>query len=279
MLILCCGPDSYRAVARAQDLESAFRQKHDPSGTSVERFESGKGAVEEVIERSLTVSLFSPMRFLRADGLIQHCPKTKTKALANALSKDPERVIVVSIEQEKPTAIDLKPFADVPKLIVNDYPLLSQKEFRAWVLQTGLAMGVSDEKTLEKLADACQSDAWLASQELTKMAAGGTSEIIRAEEIDAYAASDAFLRRDGRRYDVLKNKDAVSSFMYPLSQQNISALRVRDRDTANLSPFVVNKIQRMNISETENLMSHVLMIQYLQRLGFADDQEALSLLP
>jgi DNA polymerase III delta subunit len=258
MLILCCGPDSYRATQRALELEEAFRVKHDPKGTSIERFESGKGAVEEVIERSLTVSLFSPMRFIRADGLIGFCPKTKTKALANALTKDPERVIVVSIEREKPTSIELKPFAEVPKLLVNEYPLLRGKEFENWVKQAGSSIGVSDQAALVKLARACDGDAWLASNELLKMAAGGSSEVVLEQESNFYYQADAFLRGDKTRYNTLST-DGREKFTYPLFQQSVSGIDRSER----AGTFAAASI----------------LMRLMSRSGLCDTDEALMLLP
>jgi len=257
MLILCCGPDSYRATQRARELEEAFRTKYDPSGTSIERFDGGKGAVEEVIERSLTVSLFSPMRFIRADGLIEFCPKTKAKALANALSKDPERVIVVSIEREKPAAIELKPFTDVPKLIVNDYPLLQGKAFLDWVKQAGSLVGVTDSEALSKLARACDGDAWLASNELLKMAVGGVSDVVLEQGANFYHKADGFLRGDRSRYDLLTT-DGREKFAYPLLLQSLQSVGRSQRANG----FVASSI----------LMSH------LVRSGFCDADEALSIL-
>lgn len=258
MLILCCGPDTYRATQRAHELEDAFRTKHDPSGTSIERFDSGKGAVDEVIERSLTVSLFSPMRFIRADGLIEFCPKAKAKVLANALGKDSERVIVVSIEREKPAIIDLKPFADVPKLIVSEYPLLRGKAFEEWVNQAGSLVGVSDQDALAKLARACDGDAWLASNELLKLAVGGVSEVVLEQGANFYQKADEFLRGDKTRYNLL-DTDGREKFTYPLSQQALSGTGRSHR----ASEFVASAI----------LMSH------LTRSGFCNVDEALSLLP
>lgn len=278
MLILCCGPDTYRATQRAHELEEAFRTKHDPKGTSIERLETGKTAVDEVIERSHTVSLFSPMRFIRADGLIENCPKAKAKALANALSKDPERVIVVSIEQEKPTNTDLKPFVDVPKLIVNDYPLLRGKAFEEWLKQVANVLGVTDQNAVSKLARACEGDAWLASNELLKLAAGGESEVMRESEASGYDLADQFLRGDKTRYNILLSGQA-ESLPYPLLQQSMAAQRVQSGDTQGIPPFVLSKLRNVNQERGRVMTSTSLLMLLLSRSGLGDIDEALSLLP
>lgn len=278
MLILSCGPDSYRATQRAYELEEAFRTKHDPSGTSIDRLAPGKAAVDEVIERSLTVSLFSPMRFIRADGLVEHCPKPKAKALANALSKDPERVIVVSIETEKPTATDLKPFADVPKLIVNDYPLLRGKAFEDWLKQAAQIAGVTNQEAVTKLARGCDGDAWLASNELLKLAAGGESDVIREFEASGYDLADQFLRGDKTRYNILLS-DQSDALPYPLLQQSMAAQRVQSGDTSGIPPFVLTKFRNIDQQRVQSMTSTSLMMLLLSRSGLGDMDEALALLP
>lgn len=279
MLILCCGPDTYRATARARELEAAFRSKYDPRGSSIERLEAGKRVADEVIERSLTVSLFSPMRFLRADGLIKRCPMQKAKALVHALAKDPERVIVVSIEEEKPTGTALKPFADVPKMIVNEYPLLKGKAFFIWVQQSAAALGVTDGSTLKALADACDGDAWLASNELLKIAAGGASELVRERAAGTHEVADAFLAADSSRYRRLAESGSSDRAAYPLFQQAHTSLRVHDGDTQGLPPFVISKIQRTREERAASVASVSVLAMMLSRSGLADAEELFTILP
>lgn len=279
MLILCCGPDTYSAVARAKELESAFRQKHDPEGASIERIVSGKKACEEIMERSLTVSLFTPMRFLRADNLIGECPKNKMKPLVQSLTKDPEHVIVVSVETDKPDAATMKILSVVPKLVVSDYPLLRGKAFQDWVLHAGRLLGILDSTSLRVLASACDGDAWLASQELVKLSAGGVSEIVREAGSDPYAFSETVLRGSSNRYAALSEPDIASRAGYALPLQSVSMLRVRDNDHFGISPFIIGKFQNIKNDNIETTLSNLLLIQQLQRLGFANDEEALTLIP
>lgn len=279
MLILCCGPDTYRASLRARELEAAFREKHDPSGSSVDRVSSGKGAADEVIERSLTVSLFSPMRFIRADALIKDCPKQKVKALVQALSRDSKRVIVVSIEQEKPTVAAMKPFSDIPSLLMNDYPLLEGKAFLDWIQQTGALLGLSNATVLRKLADACNGDAWLASNELIKLAAGGTSEVVREHEAGTYEVVDAFLEKASTRYRLLAKNDSYERTSYLLFQQAQSALRVQSGDVQGLSAFVTSKLKRLRETDVISVASKSLLFSILSRSGLANAEELSAILP
>lgn len=279
MLILCCGPDTYRAMQRARELEAAFRAKHDPSGSSIERLEPGRATADAVIERSLAVSLFSPMRFIRADGLVERCPKAKAKPLALALTKDSERVIVVSIEQEKPSATALKPFASVPKLIVTEYPLRSGKAFAQWVVQAGATLGVTDATMLARLADACDGDAWLASNELMKLAAGGDSDAVRVQETSAYEIADAFLLNEPDRYRALASHGPSDRVSYPLFQQAVAALRVHSGDVQGLPPFVVSKLRRSDERRAASVAGATTLTILLARSGLAEADELDTLLP
>ncbi|MDP3793986.1 MAG: hypothetical protein Q8R07_04530, partial [Candidatus Uhrbacteria bacterium] len=117
MLILCIGPDTFRAQGKARELEEAFKKKYDPSGSSVEHVSFGKKGVDEVMERANTSSLFSSHRFLRTSNLIGECPKNKQAALAKTLARDSDHVIVVSVEDEAPAAVSLEPFEKNVKII------------------------------------------------------------------------------------------------------------------------------------------------------------------
>jgi DNA polymerase III delta subunit len=279
MLILCCGPDTYRAVMRARDLEAAFRQKHDAGGSSVEHLSPGKGAADEIVERSLSVSLFTPMRFLRADELVGSCPKTKTKALVQALARDPERVIVVSVEPEKPDASQMKWLADVPKMIVNEYNILRGSEFRAWVNETAKSLGVEDHDAVDVLARSCDGDAWLASNELLKLAAGGISRVARSASSDGYGFADAFIRGDRDRHARLAGTEAAEGVSYPLLQQTMAAFRITQGDSGGIPPFVASRFKSVGAEKAANTFASALLIHQIQRSGLSTDQEALDLLP
>jgi hypothetical protein len=264
---------------RARELEQAFKQKHDPAGSSIEHLPPGKDAADEIIERALSVSLFTPMRFLRADDLVASCPKAKWKPLVNALTRDPERVIVVSVEEEKPDASKMKMLADVPKLIINDYAMQQGRAFRTWVGEAGAALGVMDAATLDALARGCDGDAWLASNELMKLAAGGSSTVAAGSSVDGYSLADAFVRGDRNRHGYLGSDAAAEGLSYPLLQQSIMAERISHGDSAGIPPFISSKFKNLSPDQASNVFSSAILIHYAQRNGLASDQEALDLLP
>ena len=280
MLILCCGPDSCRALARARELEAAFRQKHDQEGRSIERLSSGKDGVEEVIEKAAGASLFSPRRFLRADGIISSCPKAKQKALVDALSRDVESMIVVSVEEEKPTASTMKVFEGLPKIVVSEYPLLTNKAFLTWAQDIAKGLGNIEENQVQALANACEGDSWKFVNEAIKLAAGARLEAGNGvEEESAYDMADHILKQDKFRRSAIDNRDFGYSETSILVQQSLAAIRVKDREITGLPPFVVRKLQGMNASKADEIFAASLEMLFLQRSGLCNEEESTNLIP
>ena len=275
---MCCGPDSYRALARAKELEAAFKQKHDPEGRSIERLSSGKDGVEEVIEKAAGASLFSPRRFLRADGILSSCPKAKQKALVDALSRDVEAMIIVSVEEEKPPMSVMKTYEGLPKIVVYDYPLLSGREFLTWARDIAKSIGNIDENDVSKLATLCEGDSWMFINEAVKLSAGARlSDTSQDSESSAYDMADSIIKKDVRRRTMIEHMDFGYAETSVLLQQNIAALRIKDNDVAGLPPFVVRKLQGMKMVEPDFVFATTLEMLFLQRAGFCNESESTSL--
>lgn len=280
MLILCCGPDSYRALVRAKELELAFKQKHDPEGHAVERLSSGKDGVEELISRAAGASLFSPRRFIRVDGLVSACPKAKQKALLEALARDVDAMIVVSVEEEKPPSSVLKTYEALPKIVVNEYPLLSGSAYLSWAKETAKSLGNIDESHAIALARSCEGDSWKFINEAIKVSAGAVLELDqRSSETSAYDLADQVLRKDDRRRETIEQIEFSYSETSILVQQGVSALRVRDHDTAGLPPFVLRKLEGMKMKEPEMVFAASLEMLFMQRSGLCNEGESSALIP
>lgn len=277
MLIVVCGPDSYRALARAKELELAFRQRHGSSGLNIEKLGTGAEGVDALLSGASTPSLFSPKRFLRISGMIEACPKAKLPALVKLFSHAGDDLIVVDFEEEKPSEKALTPFKETPKFLLNDYPLLTGQEFKKWLNHTAKSLGVSDDDAVEKLFRACEGDTWFAVNELTKFAAGSNQKDWKKEvDTSVFELADRYLRQDQSRFDVLDEKD--SNLANIVMQQSLSFMRVRDQDTATITPFVVSKMKRMNAQAIESVWSSAFLSFLVQRTGLGDSEEASLLL-
>lgn len=278
MLILCCGPDTFRALARAKELEHAFRQKHDPEGRAIEHLRSGKDGVEDLIEKSAGANLFSPKRFLRVDGLVTACPKNKLKALVEALSRDIDSMIVVSVEEEKPSASQLKSFEELPKFLLSEYTQLQGSAFSAWAMEYAKNLRIYEEKSLQPLIEACEGDCWSFVNEAMKLAAGATLEHqTHVDDPSPYDIADQFLRAEPTRFQSLNGEFGYTNFSIIL-QQAVSAVRIRDNDLDGIPPFVSRKLKAMNVPQPEAVVAVALETIFLQRTGLANEAESAVLL-
>ena len=278
MLIVCIGPDNYRALAKAQELEKAFIEKHDPSAVSVEHLVEGAGMIEAIIERVNTASLFSPRRFIRVSDLLSSCAKAKQKALVQALGKDAERIIVVTVEREAPTETVMSVFAEVPKYVRYDFSALSGKDFLAWANQCAETLGIVDKAVVQRLAQYADGDAWLVANELQKIAAGGEQHLTEQNvQQGIFQYSDAYLSEAKDRYTFLLDDEAVRQSLTMFLSQARAALRVRDGSTSGLHPYVVKKMQKA-YPHLEEKHAQTLLTLFLQRAGYGVDQEVAALL-
>lgn len=278
MLIICSGPDTFRAREKARELERAFREKYDPDGTAVERIAGGKTLVDDLIEKSLTTSLFTPRRFIRVDGLFEALGKARVSALASALAKEPDNVIVVDVEEEPPTASVLKPFEKEVKLIPYDFPALTGAAFFSWCRDQASKLGGVEEGRVKQIAETYEGDGWTAWNELAKSAAGGTFST-HAAELDAYAMADAWLAGQSDRMRPLADDAAASEASRILLQSVRAAARARDGAVEGLHPYVVRKLGRMRLSGVERLLGAAITAHVSARAGLSDEAEASTLLP
>jgi len=281
MLILCIGPDTFRAQEKARELEVAFRQKFDLGGSSMERLSTGKDAVKQVLERSNTASLFSPRRMMRTSDLLLECPKSSHHPLIQALTKDPENIIIISVESERSPETTMKAFANVPKLVKYEFPVQKGADFGKWVADRAMILGYQDEKRVAQLAATCDGDSWLAWNELLKLAAGSTENLRRIVMPKIYDYAEWYVKGGDRRYLFLDGRESESSDVLTVFLSQIrAALRVRDNDTEGLHPFVVKKMQSLahQKKDLEETMSVILQAYLSQRIGYGSEDEIAAIL-
>ncbi len=279
MLLLCLGPDTFRAQEKARDLEVAFKQKYDFGGSSTEHVLFGKDGVDEVIERATTLSLFCSRRFIRASSLLSECPKAKQAALVGALTRDPDHVIVVDVESEPLSSVAERAFQDVPKITKYSFPIEHGKKFEAFALTLAERLKIPDQASVVALALAVDGDSWLLWNELLKLAAGGASSLSDPPLSQVvYPFTDAYLRKDQAWTKALADEDLAAEFLQTCLHQSRAALRVRDGATGGLHPFLVSKMKGRAFHELEAALGASLAALFSQRAGYGDEIEASTLL-
>lgn len=277
MLIACIGPDVFRALEKARELEAAFRQKHDPEGTSIEQLtESGADLIDELTLKANTVSLFTPMRFLRVRNLLTDCPKGRLKALEKALSVDPEHVVVVSVETEPLVDTTLKMATTLPKWVRYDFPRLEGSAFEAWIRQRAQLIGYTlNELQIREIVDQSEGDSWQASLLVLQVAAG--TELLAEEknlvkDRNIYELADAYLRQDADWRQAVEQVGPETVFHSFLGQLR-AYQRVKSGQDGGVPSFVVRKLKGLQAKNTEERFVRLIEAMLLQRQGYLKEDE------
>jgi len=279
MLILCSGPDTFYATKKALELEQVFKKKYDADGNSVE-YLHGKDAPDQLLQKINTVSLFSPRRFLRMRNLIQDGTRAKLAYIAKALVKEPENIIVVSVEEKVPTASALKLFAEQNvKLVSYDSPVRKNPAFTQAISLLSKELQIQDQAFVRKIGSVYEGDTWAAWGALLQAAAGASvDELLQKDGTSVFDRADLFLTRDEHRHAALADSTKAKDIINILLSQSRSALRVRDGSGQGIHPFVQKKLARAKLQNTEKVFGEALLGYMLLRRGWCMDDEAAELL-
>lgn len=282
MLIACIGPDVYRALEKARELEGAFRKKYDAEGVSVEQLpQDGTELIDALIERVNTVSLFTPLRFLRVRDLLKNCPKGRIGALEKALAVDPDHVIVVTVESDLPPDATVKRMEVLPKWVRYDFPRLQGRAFESWIRECLMAFGDTPHDTeIQEIITQSEGDSWQASLQILQVVAGrdGSEEVkpVKASTTQlnrsVFDWADAYLKQDPEwRHAVeLLGPDAV---LYPFLSQLRSYERVKNGQEQGVPAFVSRKLKGMRGEDVEERFLRLLEATLLQRQGYLREEE------
>lgn len=285
MLLACIGPDVFRALEKAHELEAAFRQKYDQEGSSIELLhQEGTELIDEVIERVNTVSLFTPRRFLRVRDLLKNCPKGRVAALEKALSVDPENVIVVTVESELPAEAVMKVMTTVPKWVRYDFPRMDDRALATWIRDRARGMNCSlDETDIGWILERAEGDTWQASLYLLQKAAG--MNVVQQErstqsvflERSNFDWADAYIKQDPTWRDAVERL-GPETLLYPFLSQLRAYERVKAGQEAGVPSFVVRKMKGIRTADSEEQFLRLLEAVMLQRQGYLREEELPGLL-
>lgn len=280
MLIICSGPDTFRALKKAKELESAFKQKYDATGLSVEHLPPGKEAVTNVAARAGAMSLFTPRRFVRTSNILTESSKPQRTTLKKILSGDQEGFILLTLEDEPPTATVLKELGEDIKIVRYDFPSLQGKAFLDWALEEGKAMNIQDETVIRHIAELTSGDSWHCFFELMKQAANPGAEVMIGEgsEESIFTFAETYIKGDKRWLSIIKEPDLHKQVLTTFLTQARAGIRVRDGANDGLHPFLARKLRGQRLEEAEQALARVIEGFFLQRSGFGDEKEILGIL-
>jgi hypothetical protein len=278
MLIVVSGLDTYRSLERARFLESAYRQKYDPKGSSIERLSCGKDAIDPLLSICVSGSLFSSRRFIRADGIITSCPKAKRDALIKALSHDAEMTIVLCREDGVIKDADLKLFSAIPGFKHDRSDPMNPRTFFQWALDHAKAVGYTNEPVIRRIAEASNGDSWAFISELGKVSCGGEEHRDQSQTAGSFDVINALAEDRNSRFSLRRQVDEDEGVIALSPQQARSLLMVAAGAMEHVPFFVAQKIRAIHCTNSSDFFERVMSSFIWSRSGFTNAEEALDVL-
>lgn len=169
MLIVCAGPDSYRAKQKLHGYVASFREKYDKSGKSIEVL-SIEDPLREILARLSSPSLFSAKTMVVCEGLLDGLKVGQLKSLAKALILDADQTVVLDYEDKKPSQKTQDYFTE-KSLLLYSHDLLEGTALKKEVVAMCQKYAV-DQKMADKLLGAYSNDLWSIDSILQVASAG-----------------------------------------------------------------------------------------------------------
>jgi hypothetical protein len=275
MIIVCSGPDTYRAREKARELVAAFRAKHDSGGLAMETVDGAEG-VSVLLSRLASGSLFSRKKLIRADGCLTKMKIADVRTLAARLEADKDATIILTVEEEAPNAKTLEALKMAP---LFHYPCPAQvgSAFRTWAQNEAVKRGVS-QKTADALARTFEGDSWRVINELEKQSAHAidTTPEGLEKELSIFDVADRVLtQRQNWRSD-FSSADEGGTISVALGQSR-SYLSIRDGHAQGVHPYVAKKLGSLRIAEPEKRSIKLLRAFIASRNSLAPGNEPQTL--
>lgn len=271
MLIICSGPDTWRARQKARELVQAFKDKHDQTGFSTE-IVNGRD-LGSVLNQIGTPSIFNPKRMIRFDGLLDGIKQADLKTLVKRLKEDGENNVILTVEDEPPALKVLDDSKDI-KVVVYAYPPLDERRFAEWCREKAKEFGVGQEAAAQ-IADRTHGDSWMAINELQKF---GANKDAPWAELDyesgtVYEAVDAlFAKSKGWREDLHAQADEqVASIVL---NQSKNALKAKSGTPLRIPYQAVRRMQKYPENEVAKVFFSGLAALVGSRTGLLTQSEA-----
>ncbi len=304
MIIFLYGQDSFRSLRLLQELKDKFRRQYDPEGVNLETLAGDDLALDILISKLGTGSLFSQKRMLVITNIFSNKQEKAFTTLLTALEKiiDRSDLIIIfrdqSIEATKLNASAKKLFNFLKK---QQY----SQEFGA-LSPAGLNNFIREElakyekkishDALSELILRTDSDPWLLSQVIKKTALASSEPVITKKEVKLYcpekfnenffALSDAIsLKQKTKAITILEEQFlAGANHTYiiamlirqfkillqikTIAQENLSKQQIAQK--LKLHPYVVTK----SIGQCRNFTTE--QLKYLYNSLLALDKESKS---
>ncbi len=275
MLIICSGPDTMNARQKALELTQAFKTKFDPAGFSVEVIPDSDISI--LINRLAAPSFFSTKRLIRCDGILENSKIADVRKLIARVTADNDQSIVISVEEGVPSIKVLDECKAMPSFVFYPFATPTPMQHEAWCKKRASLLGVSTDDAIE-IAQRTSGNVWLAEQELMKKSANPKAPMVEVltETSGAFDVAETYVRQ--RPWRAQMEEVGADQCVSILVGQMRAAVRVRDRATSGLHPFVVKKLSAVPLQGAEVSLLRVLRSQAAIRTGLATADEIDSVL-
>jgi hypothetical protein len=275
MIIVCAGPDTYRAREKARELVAAFRTKHDPNGLATDVIDGSEG-LPALLSRLAGGSLFATKKLIRADGCLEKMKIADVRTLAARLEADHDNTIVLTVEEESPNAKTLDALKIAP-LFHYPFEMQAGAAFRAWVRKEAATRGVVSE-TADVIAMHADGDSWLALHELEKQAVHPQNALASVSDTRTiFSVADAIISASPKWRTELSTFGEDGAISVGLGQAR-SFIEVRDGHADSVHPYVARKLASMRIPQAEERTAQLLRGFLSSRSGLSAGSETETLL-
>lgn len=271
MLLVCTGPDSFRALRKAQELERAYREKHDPSGLSIERLTVTAKSVETIAERVGAMGLFAQRRCLRATGLVASWKKPDWERAGKLFQRDPEQSIVISVEEELTPEAE-RAIATWERSRVYRHPILAGADFQKFAGQLAQEQDSAFDVGLQKFAQQLEGDSWAFWNALPRWKATKTLPDLASPDVSPFLKSDeALLGSDAAAVTAFSEDEDLLPLLLQQARQGLRV--VAQQPDPRMPSFAQKKWQRLSPERRARLLARVqraIEVTVAQRMGAAD---------
>jgi len=269
MLVICLGPDSFRARHKYNFLFSAYKNKYQ--NALIEEVDTGFWSL--TMSKLVNSSLFSSKKMLAGEGLLEKFTAKDLSRLEKKLKLDNNETVVLDYEEKlNKTKLNLLSKIDKKYLKIYEYKNLNTWELKKEVTELVQKYNL-DFKYVDYLIDRFQGDLWAIDTELQVLRLG-MNEIsdLDLKNKDIYVLLDMLLKNDRQAWKnidfFLLNED--------LSSRLVTQIRnwfLAQEKNKSLHPYVLKKMQYLHLNNSGDFLRKYLKLLYATRNGLLGIKE------
>lgn len=272
MLVICAGPDTFRARLKFRDLIEAFRNKYDPTGKSIEYFTSDN-LLDHVMSRLSHQSLFATKKMYVCDGMLSKVTAKQMERLSEGIRKDGDITVVIDYEEKVPKATAVKSF-EKNELFIYEHEPAKGAELNRIVADLCKRYGV-DVKLVPSLIQKYQSDLWAIDTALQVICVSDGTGMVDEEfgKMDNMFAMVDWLLMDQKQWLEHYTEFDLNSVLPSALSQMRSWHMIANGTGKDVHPFVQKKLSAMRINNPDERLQQFLKAFYASRHSLASGEE------